>query len=63
MTSIQIVRSLLLLLKAWKKVVPESKLANATQLYIDPEKGARVTNNANEIARYEYGAALASDSI
>ncbi|HLR88441.1 MAG TPA: M24 family metallopeptidase [Atopostipes sp.] len=51
------------IIEGLKKVVPENKLANATQLYIDPEKGARVTNNANEIARYEYGAALASDSI
>lgn len=51
------------IIEGLKKIVPESKLANATQLYIDPEKGARVTNNANEIARYEYGAALASDSI
>lgn len=46
-----------------KSFIPKEKLANATQLYIDPEKGARVTNNANEIARYEYGASLASDSI
>lgn len=51
------------IIEGLKKVVPESQLVNATQLYIDPEKGARVTNNANEIARYEYGAALASDSI
>lgn len=46
-----------------EKLVSKSQLINATQLYMDPEKGARVTNNANEIARYEYGASLASDSI
>lgn len=46
-----------------EKLVSKSQLVNATQLYMDPEKGARVTNNANEIARYEYGASLASDSI
>lgn len=51
------------IIEGLKKMVPENKLVNATQLYIDPEKGARVTNNANEIARYEYGASLASDSI
>lgn len=46
-----------------KTFIAAEKLVNGTQLYIDPEKGARVTNNANEIARYEYGASLASDSI
>ena len=46
-----------------EKLVSKSQLVNATQLYMDPEKGARVTNNANEIARNEYGASLASDSI
>ncbi|HIZ71184.1 MAG TPA: Xaa-Pro aminopeptidase, partial [Candidatus Atopostipes pullistercoris] len=46
-----------------EKLVSKSQLINATQLYMDPKKGARVTNNANEIARYEYGASLASDSI
>lgn len=46
-----------------EKLVSKSQLVNATQLYMDPKKGARVTNNANEIARYEYGASLASDSI
>lgn len=51
------------IIEGLKKIIPENKLVNATQLYIDPEKGARVTNNANEIAHYEYGAALASDSI
>lgn len=51
------------IIEGLQKIIPENKLVNATQLYIDPEKGARVTNNANEIARYEYGAALASDSV
>lgn len=46
-----------------KTIVPKDQLVNATQLYIDPDKGARVTNNANEIARYEYGASLASDAV
>ena len=45
-----------------EKLVSKSQLVNATQLYMDPEKRSTVTNNANEIARYEYGAS-ASDSI
>ncbi len=38
------------------------KLVNATKVFIG-ENGVRTTNNANEIAHYEYGAALASDCI
>lgn len=41
----------------------KEKLVNASHLYLDPGYGARSTNNANEIARYEYGASLASDSL
>lgn len=51
------------IIEGLKKIVPEKQLVNATQLYIDPDKGARVTNNTNEIAHYEYGASLASDSV
>lgn len=40
----------------------EGTLTNATALFIG-EDGVRVTNNANEIAHYEFGAALASDCI
>lgn len=39
-----------------------ASLVNATGLFIG-ENGVRTTNNANEIAHYEYGAALASDSM
>lgn len=39
------------------------KLFNGTHLYIDPNHGVRITNNANEIAHYEYGSSLASDSV
>ena len=35
-------------------------MVNATGLFIHPKTGARIHNNANEIAHYEYGAALAS---
>lgn len=37
-------------------------LTNETGLFIG-ENGARTTNNANEIAHYEYGASLASDCV
>ena len=40
----------------------DSLLMNATALMIGAG-GARTTNNANEIAHYEYGASLASDGI
>ena len=36
------------------------ELLNATGLFISPRDGARIINNANEIAHYEYGANLAS---
>ncbi|WP_152080959.1 M24 family metallopeptidase [Enterobacter oligotrophicus] len=35
-------------------------IENAAHLFIGGDKGARITNNANEIAHYEYGANLAS---
>lgn len=44
-------------------LVGREKLINATDLFIDPRYGARITNNANEIAHYEYGASLASDAL
>lgn len=48
---------------ALKNHVDEEKLFNATGVFIDPAYGARVTNNANEIAHYEYGSSLSSDAI
>jgi len=38
------------------------ELLNATGLFISPRDGARITNNPNEIAHYEYGANLASSA-
>ncbi|MHC5218200.1 M24 family metallopeptidase [Enterococcus sp. LJL128] len=38
-------------------------LENAAHLLIGGENGTRTTNNANEIAHYEYGANLASNCI
>ncbi|MBC3217038.1 M24 family metallopeptidase [Serratia fonticola] len=40
----------------------EACLSNETDLFIG-EHGVRTVNNANEVAHYEYGAALASDCI
>lgn len=39
-----------------------SYLSNETDLFIG-ENGVRTTNNANEVAHYEYGASLASDCM
>lgn len=46
-----------------EKRVGKEKLVNATALFIGPENGVRVTNNANELAHYEYGASLAGDAV
>lgn len=43
-------------------VKDDALLSNQTKLFIG-EDGVRTTNNANEIAHYEYGAALASDGV
>ena len=40
-----------------------ARLENAAHLFISGDKGARSTNNENEIAHYEYGANLASNCI
>ncbi|WP_348921307.1 M24 family metallopeptidase [Enterococcus rotai] len=41
----------------------QAVLKNAAYLFIRGDQGARTTNNANEIAHYEYGANLSSSSI
>lgn len=46
------------LVHAVQSLCPEAKLENATRLFIG-ENGVRTTNNANEFAHYEFGAALA----
>lgn len=43
-------------------VADPNMITNETGIFIG-EDGARTTNNANEIAHYEYGAALASDAM
>lgn len=50
-------------LEAIQTIVPDKKLYNATDLLVGPVNGARTTNNANEIAHYEFGASLASDGV
>lgn len=41
----------------------QAVLKNAAHLFIRGDKGARTTNNANEIAHYEYGANLSSSCM
>ncbi|GCF92599.1 Xaa-Pro aminopeptidase [Enterococcus florum] len=43
-----------------KQSAKQAKLINACHLFIGGSNGVRTTNNANEIAHYEYGANLAS---
>lgn len=51
------------LVDAIKRLLGETgRLSNQTKLFIG-ECGVRTTNNANEMAHYEYGAALASDCV
>ncbi len=51
------------IVRSLRDVIGEEKLVNGTGVYIDPTYGARITNNANELAHYEYGASLASDGL
>ncbi len=44
-----------------QSVSPTTAVINATALFIGSDTAARVTNNANELAHYEYGANLASN--
>lgn len=48
---------------AVREAAPDAELRNATGVFISPAYGARVINNANELAHYEYGANLASTAI
>ncbi len=51
------------IVEAVRQRVGNGKMYNATDIFIGPKEGARITNNANEIAHYEFGASLASDSV
>lgn len=46
-----------------QSVSPSTAVINATALFIGSDTAARVINNANELAHYEYGANLASNCI
>lgn len=46
-----------------RDVVGDENVINATDLFIHPGYGVRITNSANEIAFYEFGAAYASDAV
>ncbi|WP_156294041.1 M24 family metallopeptidase [Serratia oryzae] len=46
-----------------QSLAPRAELVNATHLFIGGAYGARTTNNANEIAHYEYGANLSSSCM
>lgn len=46
-----------------KTIIPTVNLINATGAFIDPNYGARITNNANEIARFEFWSQLASSGM
>lgn len=48
---------------ALQQVIGDGKLENAAGLFIDPLDGVRTINDANEIAYFEFGAALASDCV
>ncbi|SEG59559.1 Xaa-Pro peptidase family protein [Paenibacillus sp. UNC499MF] len=49
------------IVEAFKKAKrSDAELVNAAHLFIGGDFGVRTTNNANEIAHYEYGANLAS---
>ena len=50
------------LVEALKTVCGKAQFANAAYLLIG-ENGVRTTNNANEFAHYEYGAALAGNCV
>ncbi|WP_075980367.1 M24 family metallopeptidase [Bacillus massilinigeriensis] len=52
------------IVEALKNVKDEhAKIVNAAYLFISGDIGVRTTNNANEIAHYEYGANLASSCM
>ena len=46
-----------------KKAAGHGALKAASHLFIHPGHGARTTVNANEVAHYEFGSALASDCV
>lgn len=50
------------IIDAIRDIAGDGNMTNETSLFIGKD-GVRTTNNANEIAHYEFGAALASDCM
>lgn len=50
------------IIDAIRDIAGDGNMTNKTRIFIG-EDGVRTTNNANEIAHYEFGAALASDCM
>lgn len=46
-----------------ERIGASGNMRNACDLFIDPDRGARATVNANELAHYEFGASLASACV
>lgn len=51
------------ILAALEAAAPKSQIENRSDIFIHPAYGVRATNNANEIAYYEFGSSLASDCV
>ena len=51
------------IIAALQTALTTGTLENRSDLFIHSAYGARATNNANEIAHYEYGSSLASDNV
>ncbi|MDF2674385.1 MAG: Xaa-Pro aminopeptidase [Clostridiales bacterium] len=52
------------IVKAIMDIVKNNELVeNRSDIFINADYGVRATNNANEIAHYEYGSSLASDCV
>jgi len=51
------------LVDAIRGLVGAECMVNSSHIFISAKDGARIINNANEIAHYEYGASLASDCV
>ena len=47
----------------WQVVGMNGSVRSLGKLFLDPKDGVRTTVNANELAHYEFGAALASDCV
>lgn len=46
-----------------QEINQHGKIVNASEIFLDPEKGVRNIVNANELAHYEFGSGLASAKV